>query len=137
MTQRNSLGLSEARGELSAVPSVQDRAETPVRVARANEGECARCPELEEQLRQMRDERDQALMELAREREKTNALRLALPPVSLPPLSSYGPDIDPDDPPFRYVLADRANKGLKAALGPLHGALKKVSQAALGPRKKR
>jgi hypothetical protein len=123
MTQRNSHGLSEARGEL--------------RVARAGEGECARCPGLEEQLHRMREERDQALMDLAREREKANALRLALPPVNLPPLSGFGPDIDPNDPPFRYVLADRANKGLKTILGPLHSALKAVGQAALDPRKKK
>jgi hypothetical protein len=136
MTQRNSLGLSEARGELAAVPS-PGRTEAQVRVARAGEGECARCEAMQEQLHRMREERDQALMDLARERETTNALRLALPPVNVPQLSSYGPDIDPYDPPFRYVLADRANKGLKTVLGPLHGALKAVGQKALDPRKKK
>ena len=38
--------------------------------------DCPRCAELTEQLRQARASRDQALLELATERERVNALRL-------------------------------------------------------------
>lgn len=140
MTQRKSVGLSEARGELAPVETVQARSAGPVQVARPGAEGCERCEELGEQVRELREARDLALLDLAREREKTNALRMALPPVHLPAATGYPPDVDPNDPPLRYVIADRANKGLKTVLGPLHTALKAVSKGAvtvIDTRKKR
>ncbi len=141
MTQRKTLGLSEARdGGLAPVEAVPTRAAAPVKVARNGADGCERCEQLKEQVRQLREARDQALLDLAREREKTNALRLALPPVHQPSSSGYPTDVDPADVPLRYVIADRANKSLKSVLGPLHAALKVVGRSAVGAtdiRKKR
>ncbi len=75
---------------------------------------------LRDQLERALEERDRALVELARERERVNALRLwARFPAEVDP-ARYPSEVGPDGTPLRYVVADRLNEGLKGLLGPLH-----------------
>jgi hypothetical protein len=57
-------------------------------------------------------------LELAREREKVNALRLGFT-AEPPPMAS-------EEQPLRHVLADTANETVKRYLGPLHRALRSL-----------
>ena len=79
---------------------------------------CASCEQLRAQLSTVESERDIALLSLAQERERLNALRLALPAAAhgFPP--EY-PSAGPGPAPFRYVVADRLNDGLKRGTQPL------------------
>ncbi len=90
---------------------------------------CARCDEREARLAAALEDRDAALAQLAAERERLNALRLAFR------ASAAGGDSDQPvaDEPLRYRLADAANTLLKRSLGPVHRGAKK----AIGKKLKR
>lgn len=79
----------------------------------------------------MRSKLDQALLKLAQEREKVNALRLAFPPAEEPPLPEYPESAGPGAPPLRYVLVDAANDHLKRYLEPLQREGKELARRAL------
>jgi hypothetical protein len=64
--------------------------------------------------------RDAALLELAQEKERTNALRLWARAAGEVDPVRYPGEVGPDGAPLRYVVADRLNDGFKRLLGPLH-----------------
>lgn len=70
-------------------------------------------------------ERDEALLQLARERELTNALRLQQR-SGAEVVPDYPPGTSPGDPPLRYRLADSLNASAKRVLGPVHTAARKL-----------
>lgn len=76
--------------------------------------------------------RDAALLELAQEKERTNALRLWVRAAGEVDPVRYPSEVGPDGAPLRYVVADRVNDGVKRLLGPLHGR----GKALLGRGKK-
>ncbi|MER2562820.1 MAG: hypothetical protein ABTQ32_18985 [Myxococcaceae bacterium] len=89
---------------------------------------------LRQALADARSERDAALLELARERELTNALRLQLradQPTNVPRYPA-GTGLGPA--PLRYQLVDKVNESAKRALGPMHGAAKKLLDRNRGRR---
>lgn len=83
-------------------------------------------PDLQKRLESALAERDAALAELARAREQSNALRLRLANLGEPEPPRYPARAGPGEPPLRYVLVDQVNDGLKFALKPLHGAVRRL-----------
>jgi len=98
---------------------------TPPRSAEA----CPNCTRLER-------ERDAALGELAREREVSNALRLAAfgPGRGLPPLPEYPETVGPGAPPLRYLLVDQLNERFKGVFGLAHRTGRELLARARGRR---
>jgi hypothetical protein len=68
---------------------------------------CPECEQLRLQVRQAREERDLALLSLAKERERANAILLSQVAIPEPP---------PVPKPVRYWAVDLLNSGLKRAL---------------------
>ena len=99
------------------------------RPAKEAEG-CPDCAALRAQLLKARKSCDDALLQLARERETVNALRLALPRTSSEPPPNYPASAGPGEPPLRYVLVDSANAALKRYLGPVQEGVKQVAKIA-------
>ncbi len=91
-------------------------------------------PDAERELREARRERDEALTALARERELTNALRLQLRDDQQGEVPRYPTGTGLGPPPLRYQLVDSLNASAKLALGPVHGAAKKLLSRRRGPR---
>jgi hypothetical protein len=93
---------------------------------------CPECAGLRAELVEAKRKRDAALLELAREREAFNALRLSFPPMNAAPPPPFQPAVvPPAPPPLRYVLVDRANEQIKRYLGPMHSASKRMATATL------
>ena len=92
---------------------------------------CPDCAALRAQLLRARQSCDDALLQLAREREKVNALRLAMPQVAASAPPAYPVSAEPGAPPLRYVLVDSANSALKRYLGPVQSGVKKVAKIAV------
>jgi hypothetical protein len=76
---------------------------------------CADCERLRAQVRRLREERDAALLSVARERERANA---AIVSQSVPVLAGSGAR------PIRYWAVDALNNGLKRALPLPHAGAK-------------
>ena len=76
---------------------------------------CPECERLRAQLRELREERDRALLWLARERERANAILTA----HVAPASAPSPP-----KPMRYRAADLLNTGFKKALPLPHAGLR-------------
>lgn len=81
--------------------------------------ECPRCAELERALEDVRRERDELMLELARERERHV-------PDALPRDYPNTPLSQVEGAPLRYVLVDRANDAVKTVLGPMHTRARKL-----------
>src|SRR6267143_5634684 len=79
---------------------------------------CAECDRLRAQLRRVLEERDSALLSLARERERANAILLSQ--VALGPL----PPGPPPPKPMRYWAVDLLNSGIKKALPLPHAGVR-------------
>jgi hypothetical protein len=92
---------------------------------------CPDCEALRAQLAAARAGRDEALLAVAREREKVNALRQALPHVIEAPAPNYPGSVAPGEPPLRYVMADAANTAIKRYLGPLQEGGRQAAKLAL------
>lgn len=86
----------------------------------------ARVALLERALIDARRERDEALLALARERELTNSLRLQVRNGQSVEIPRYPAGTGPGPAPLRYQLVDSLNASAKRALGPVHGAAKKL-----------
>lgn len=80
-------------------------------------------------------ERDEALLALATERERSNALRLRLERLGEPEPPRYPTHAGIGPTPLRYVVVDRLNESIKGVLGPLHGPLKRAVARFGGPRR--
>src|SRR4051794_33981465 len=72
-----------------------------------------RLRESEGRLKAALDDRDHALLELARERELVNTLRLSAQFQAEANPTVYPSAVGPDGPPLRYVVADRLSEGFK------------------------
>jgi hypothetical protein len=101
------------------------------RAAKPETQACADCAALRAQLLKARAACDDALLQLAREREKVNALRLAMPRVAESAPPAYPVSTGPGAPPLRYVLVDSANTALKRYFGPVQDGVKKVAKLAV------
>ena len=97
----------------------------------AKEQDCPDCAALRKQLLKARQACDDALLQLARERETVNALRLALPAISQSAPPAYPVSASPGAPPLRYVLVDSANTALKRYLSPVQDGVKRVAKIAV------
>jgi hypothetical protein len=88
---------------------------------------CSNCERLELELARAVKDRDEALLEVARAKEISNALRL---------LARHGTQElalgKVRGAPLRYVVVDEVNDTLKTILGPMHGQAKKAVTAAVG-----
>lgn len=82
--------------------------------------ECAECETLKAQVLELRRNRDQALLELAQERERSEALRLNFPTDS----HYLGTHQAAIDLPLRYLVVDRVNEVLKSRFRFLHSGAK-------------
>ena len=93
-----------------------------------------RLSELEARLEQALAERDEALLDLAKERELTNALRLSARSRDEPEPMPYPPSAGLGEPPLRYRVADAANDTAKGVLGPWHQRFKRLAARLWGGR---
>lgn len=80
---------------------------------------CAECERLRAQLREIREERDAALLSLASERERANAILVSQIAVPVPP---------PTPQPVRYWAVDLLNSGIKKALPLPHAGARAAIQ---------
>ncbi len=92
---------------------------------------CPDCAGLRTQLLRARQSHDELLLELARERETVNALRLAMPVVNESAPPAYPVSAGVGAPPLRYVVVDSANNALKRYLGPMQSGLKRAAKLAV------
>lgn len=84
--------------------------------------ECADCETLKAQVLELRRNRDQALLELAQERERSEALRLNFPTDSHY-VGTYQA-AERIDVPLRYLVVDRVNEMVKSRFRFLHSGAK-------------
>lgn len=80
---------------------------------------CPECASLRAQVQELRQSRDEALLALGREREFLDAMRLKYSAAEYHPTA--------EEPPLRYVLADKVNNAIKGRLGFLHTGAKKAT----------
>lgn|GEM_PF-6908682 len=111
----------------------------PARPFAASEPGCARCNALETELTRTKQEKDAAILALAEERERSEALRLSYPTSK----HEVGSHVSPESlsPPLRYVLADAVNDFLKRYLryahAGMHGAASLLQRMAGQAERKR
>lgn len=91
-----------------------------------------RIEQLERLLAAARSDRDAALLDLARERELVNALRVSRSSRTEAEVPRYPTAAGLGPVPLRYDLADATNERLKRGLGRFHHLLKRAAEAALG-----
>ena len=78
---------------------------------------CPECERLRAQLRELRQERDAALLSVAKERERANAILVSqMSPPPQPPK------------PIRYWAVDLLNSGIKKALPLPHAGVRAAAQ---------
>jgi len=104
-----------AYNTFSVVVSVSGK-ERPVADATTS---CPECERLRAAIRELREARDAALLSLARERERANAILLSqvIPPPPPPPPK-----------PIRYWAVDLLNTGIKKALPLPHAGARAAMQ---------
>ena len=78
---------------------------------------CPECEQLRAQVRELREERDAALLSVARERERANAILM----------SQVAPAL-PEPKPIRYWAVDMLNSGIKKVLPLPHAGVRAAAQ---------
>ena len=91
---------------------------------------CAMCEQLQQEVNELRQARDEALLAFARERAQTEGLILNLQRGPLPPrLAEARPHEEPA--PLRHKVVDGLNHRFKRIVGPLHGLVKSTIQGVM------